>query len=135
MQVSDAPRVSRVLVSQREDGVSMLWKSVRGLWGDLMVGVECSRAFFSTTVMSKSMRISKDLCGCCHDRPTCPPDAFISGGLLKGWLRARSFDAVRLRGLMQFDGDAATIFPSLRRRRLGALLTMAVATYLPSWSS
>ncbi|CBN74280.1 conserved unknown protein [Ectocarpus siliculosus] len=33
---ADAPRVSRVLVSQREDGVSMLWKSVRGLWGDLM---------------------------------------------------------------------------------------------------
>ncbi|CAM9421502.1 unnamed protein product [Ectocarpus fasciculatus] len=36
LRVSDAPRVSRVLVSQREDGVSMLWKSVRGLWGDLM---------------------------------------------------------------------------------------------------
>ncbi|CAN0002365.1 unnamed protein product [Scytosiphon promiscuus] len=33
---ADASRVSSVLLSQREDGISMLWQSVRGLWGDLI---------------------------------------------------------------------------------------------------
>eukprot|EP00903_Cladosiphon_okamuranus_P014632 g13568.t1 len=37
LQGIDAPRVSSVLLSQREDGNSLLWQSIRGLWSDLMV--------------------------------------------------------------------------------------------------
>lgn len=50
LQGTDASRVSSVLLNQREDGNSLLWQSVRGLWSDLMVSESIQPSVFGVYV-------------------------------------------------------------------------------------